>query len=240
MDTYPRQKNPFLDRRPYVYAIMWTNLNMAYIGVRYATSCHPNELWKKYFTSSNYVSQFRADHGEPDHIEIIDVFLTATEAIDAEHDILSSFALHISPVFLNKNAGGAIVMDDDVKAKVSAAAKGRVPWNKGKKCKGTPATWLQGKPAHNRGKKHTPDAYAKMTAKHRIHEYDGKLYTKGELTKLSGLSRDGFERRLRAGMTIKEAVETDSSALRTAANHRKFADPVIRAKLRKPTNPDIA
>ena len=230
MTTY-RKKNPFLDRRPYVYAILWTDLNMGYVGVRHAKGCDPSDLWNTYFTSSKYVREYRKLHGEPDRIEIIDTFLTAEEAIGAEHEILADFALHFSPVFLNKNCGGQIVMTEEIRKKVSDATKGRVPWNKGKKCKGTPAVWLHGKPAHNRGTNHSPEAMEKMMAPHRVHEYDGKLYALSELARLANLSVDGFKRRLRQGMSISEAVNTDSSALKTAANYKKFADPALRKLL---------
>ncbi|MBB5710835.1 hypothetical protein [Sphingomonas xinjiangensis] len=85
-----RQLNPFLGRRPYVYAIMWTELNLAYVGVRYRKGCHPDEFWKSYFTSSDHVASLRAEYGDPDHIEVLETFLTANEAIAAELDIIST------------------------------------------------------------------------------------------------------------------------------------------------------
>lgn len=140
MNTYQIKKNPFLDRRPYVYAIMWSDLNLAYLGVRHGKGCNPDDLWKTYFTSSRYVKELRAKHGEPDHLEIIDTFLTGDEAIKAEYEIILDFGLHTNPVFLNKACGRQIVVDDDVranmikaqsnksaetKARLSAALKGR-------------------------------------------------------------------------------------------------------------------
>ena len=54
-----------------------------YIGVRYAEGCHPNEFWKTYFTSSNYIIACRDLNGEPDHIETF-TFATANEAVAKE------------------------------------------------------------------------------------------------------------------------------------------------------------
>lgn len=107
MTTYQYQKNPFLDRRPYVYAIMWTEHNIAYIGVRYAKGCAPEDFWTSYFTSSKHVEKFREEHGEPDHIEILEEFLTADEAMNAECEIISTFELHTSSAFLNKCCPGS-------------------------------------------------------------------------------------------------------------------------------------
>lgn len=167
MNTYPTQKNPFLDRRPYVYAIMWTEKNMAYVGLRHAKGCHPGELWKRYFTSSKYVAEFRAKHGEPDHIEIIDTFLTAQEAIDAEDEIISDFELHKSVVFLNKNCSGAIHMDEEVCARLSAAMKGKPSPMKGKASplRGRQSP-LKGRPSPLKGYQHTAHARANMSASH--------------------------------------------------------------------------
>lgn len=124
MNTYQQQINPFLERRPYVYAIMWTQHNVAYVGVRFRKGCSPDDLWKSYFTSSRYVKEFRQKHGEPDYIEVLDVFLTPNEAVDAEAEIIELFALHQNPTFLNKASKGAIVQDADVRAKISAAKTG--------------------------------------------------------------------------------------------------------------------
>ncbi len=61
-----------------------------YIGVRYAEGCHPNEFWKTYFTSSNYVIACRDLNGEPNHIETF-TFATANEAIAKEKQLIREF-----------------------------------------------------------------------------------------------------------------------------------------------------
>ena len=59
---------------PYTYLIKWSSTNMKYYGVRYAKNCHPNDLWTSYFTSSDYVEEYRKIHGEPDIIQIRKIF----------------------------------------------------------------------------------------------------------------------------------------------------------------------
>lgn len=124
MSACSSQKNQFLGCRPFVYVVMWTQLNQAYLGVRYARGCHPSDLWSTYFTSSNYVARFREQNGEPDHIEVLETFLTAKEAIAAEKDIISTFELHRNPAFLNRNCAGTFVMDDVVRQQISSSKMG--------------------------------------------------------------------------------------------------------------------
>lgn len=124
MSDLVSQKNQFLGCRPFVYVVMWTRLNQAYIGVRYARGCDPSDLWNTYFTSSEYVAKFREQNGEPDHIEVLETFLTAREAIEAEKEIISTFELHRSPVFLNMNSAGTFVMTDEIRQKISSSKMG--------------------------------------------------------------------------------------------------------------------
>lgn len=58
----------------YTYLIGWTEHNKWYYGVRFAKNCHPNELWKTYFTSSKHVISFRNTFGEPDIINVRKTF----------------------------------------------------------------------------------------------------------------------------------------------------------------------
>lgn len=62
------------DRTPYTYLIGWSKLDRWYYGCRYGKNCHPNDLWRAYFTSSKHVKKFREEHGEPDVIQIRRVF----------------------------------------------------------------------------------------------------------------------------------------------------------------------
>jgi len=91
---------------PYTYLIGWSEHNTFYYGRRTAQNCNPNDFWVKYFTSSDDVSDFRKEHGEPNIIQIRKTFpenpdackiweCKVLERIDAQHD----------PRFLNKRNG---------------------------------------------------------------------------------------------------------------------------------------
>lgn len=201
MTTYQAKKNPFLDRRPYVYAIMWTEQNAAYVGVRHAKGCHPKDFWESYFTSSSYVREFRRLHGEPDHIEIIDTFLTAKEAVEAEYEIISTFSLHLSPAFLNMACGRQSVMTDEIRAKMSAAGMGRkrppevcAAISAGQKGKARPHKMKEGN--HFYGKTHSAETRQKMSeaAKNR----QPRKYTDEQRARMSLAQKAAAERRRQA------------------------------------------
>lgn len=225
--------NPFLERRPYVYAIMWTKHNTAYIGVRYGKNCHPDELWKEYFTSSRHVADFRKIHGEPDHIDVIEVFLTQKEAIDAEEDILRTFDLHHNPVFLNKNCAGAIVMDAAVRAKLSAAKKGKPAHNKGKPGKPTGRTFIplevrekiratalaKGmRPPSTKGRKATTEENQAKAERQRQaaprYDVNGMLMSLLEISNATGIGKATLWHRIKKmGLTAEQAIARSGVAL---------------------------
>ncbi len=74
-------------------------------GVRYARRCHPDDLWTSYFTSSKHVQKFREEHGEPDVIEVREVFPTDTLAREWEHKVLRRIGVVKSDRWLNKCDG---------------------------------------------------------------------------------------------------------------------------------------
>lgn len=47
---------------------------MRYYGKRTAEGCSPDDIWTTYFTSSEYVKDFRERFGEPDIIQIRKTF----------------------------------------------------------------------------------------------------------------------------------------------------------------------
>lgn len=90
--------------KPYTYLIGWTKIGQYYYGVRYAKGCHPDDFWKEYFTSSQYVSDLRKSFGEPDVIQIRKTFDTAEKAIEWENKVIRRLALHKQENFLNRCA----------------------------------------------------------------------------------------------------------------------------------------
>lgn len=134
--------------KPYTYLIGWSALNKWYYGVRYAKGCVPEDLWVKYFTSSQLVAAFRASNGEPDVVEVRRVFYTPAAAMDWEDRVLRRTDAVRSPQWINGSNGGKTFnasspitrakvaeanrgkrRSDEAKAKMSEAAKHRPPQN---------------------------------------------------------------------------------------------------------------
>jgi len=108
---------------PYTYLVGWSNLGEYYYGVRYAKGCHPNDLWSKYFTSSQNVKNYREQYGEPDIIQIRRTFTNANDAIAWEAKVLQRMKLHLHENFLNLCVYPAVSPE---------VMKKRTSWNKGK------------------------------------------------------------------------------------------------------------
>lgn len=93
-------------RNCYTYLIGWTNQNIWYYGKRTRVNCKPSDLWVKYFTSSVHVAAFREAYGEPDVIEVRNLFgLAHKECNRWEHRVLKRINAKSNPHFLNKNNG---------------------------------------------------------------------------------------------------------------------------------------
>lgn len=88
---------------PYTYLIGWSRLGTWYYGVRFAKDSSLDDLWTKYFTSSNRVKKFRATYGEPDVVEIRRVFSDKAAAQAWERRLLQRIGAVKSPYWLNAN-----------------------------------------------------------------------------------------------------------------------------------------
>jgi len=88
---------------PYTYLIGWSKHNKWYYGVRWAKNCRPEEMWKKYFTSSIYVKKFSEEFGPPDVIQIRKTFNTAKSARAWEHKVLVRMKVKHDDRWLNAN-----------------------------------------------------------------------------------------------------------------------------------------
>lgn len=91
---------------PYTYLLIWTTTNMKYYGVRYARGCNPSDLFKTYYTSSNYVKQYIKIHGLPDIVQIRRIFSDATHAQLWEQKVLTRIQAASRTDYLNKHNGG--------------------------------------------------------------------------------------------------------------------------------------
>jgi hypothetical protein len=87
----------------YTYLIGWTEHQKYYYGVRWANTSSPNDdLWKKYFTSSEIVREFRKTHGEPDIIKVDKVFNNKKDAVEYEFKYLKENNAVKSKIWLNQ------------------------------------------------------------------------------------------------------------------------------------------
>lgn len=114
---------------PYTYFIQWTKTGAKYYGVRYANDCHPDEFWKRYFTTSIYVDEYRKIHGEPDVIEIRKRFNDDDRVNRSrlwEHRVLKKLKVIRRSDYLNKSDSKSI---DPLAS--SKARTGVAPGNKG-------------------------------------------------------------------------------------------------------------
>ena len=108
----------------YTYLIGWTEHEKYYYGVRTANKTKPeNDLWKIYFTSSCYVKKFRELHGEPDLIYIHRTFESSDDARIFEIDTLRKLDILNEDMWLNKSISKSILIDDEVKERISASNK---------------------------------------------------------------------------------------------------------------------
>lgn len=93
---------------PYTYLLGWSDHSKYYYGVRYAKDCHPDELWKNYFTSSKHVKAFAAKHGAPDIIQIRRTFSSSDSARLWENKVLKRISAKHRKIFLNHTDNIAI------------------------------------------------------------------------------------------------------------------------------------
>lgn len=152
----------------FTYLIGWSKLNKWYYGRKTAKNCHPDNLWKTYFTSSKHVKQFRKDHGDPDIIQIRKTFTSVFECIKWENTVLRRLKVSKKDKWLNKTNGDlkfdttglpspmkGVKRPDiaeknkkgnslETRIKISKTRKERniVPYNKGKK--GLQNAWNKG------------------------------------------------------------------------------------------------
>ena len=112
----------------YTYRIKWIETGMSYYGVRYAKNCCPSELWSVYFTSSNYVKQYRKIYGEPDIIEIRKLFTSVEKARIWEQKVITRLQAHKRKDFLNRTNNISIynpTLSEEHKKLISKSRKGK-------------------------------------------------------------------------------------------------------------------
>ncbi len=140
---------------PYTYLLHHIPTNTFYYGVRWKKNCHPDEFWKKYFTSSKKkIPELRLKYGDNSfEFEIRKTFNCAEKAIIWENKVLRRMKVLSKPqIWLNRTNNKAILNEisptlgrkvpEEQKRKQSekmkgnfptnAFTKGHIPWSKGK------------------------------------------------------------------------------------------------------------
>lgn len=115
---------------PYVYIVKNKTTGLKYLGVRYAKGCHPDDLWKTYFTSSSLIKTLINAYGKEDfYIKIIHKYPNQPDQaiireakyfpfIKEREDYLNAcFSSGIIDLRINSKAGkvgGSIVRDKQI------------------------------------------------------------------------------------------------------------------------------
>ena len=115
---------------PYTYLIGWSRHNKFYYGARWAKNSSPNDLWKTYFTSSKHVKNFVEKYGDPDIIQIRNIFDSSQDAKLWEEQVLRRMNVISDNRFLNKNVNGKFLKEgpqskDHVEKRISATTISR-------------------------------------------------------------------------------------------------------------------
>lgn len=185
---------------PYTYHIAWTEQNKHYYGVRHSKSCHPNELWKTYFTSSKHVKAFRKRYGEPDLIEIRKTFDNSSVARMWEAKVLRRIKAAQSEHWLNKHNGDEIFYCTGHSQETKQKMRSRD--------KTTFAMYGKFGPEHQRyGKKHTKEWKAKQSLRAKAAAQGRRWYTNGDTNKWLRPNLDAIPPGFRLGRTLKQEVQ---------------------------------
>lgn len=109
--------------KPYTYYIYCKPLKKHYYGVRYAKNCNPDELWKKYFTSSKIIHQLIEIYGKNEfYFEVRKTFDDPKKALLWEQNVLRRMKINIRNDWLNRKLTGS---------GVNFYSIGEEAWNKG-------------------------------------------------------------------------------------------------------------
>ena len=120
----------------YTYLIGWSQQGKFYYGCQFGKKSNPDNLWKTYFTSSRHVKAFRAEHGEPDIIEVRKIFGgDGTACRKWEERVLTKIVNRRDGMWLNRRATSGkwftraghcagIPKSPEHRAEIGAASKG--------------------------------------------------------------------------------------------------------------------
>lgn len=188
------------DRDPFIYVIGWSELNLWYLGARWRVDCSPLDLWTRYFTSSKRVAEIREWFGEPDYFEIL-CRGSVEDVQKLERTIIRHFSLHLDERWLNKNAGTVfdnrgVVRTPEMKANLSRQRKG-IP---------RPIADAEYAARRQRAVFKAMGVNNPIAKRHRKHFWDGEYRNLRDMEQLTGVPQKLLASRIRAGMTLEEAV----------------------------------
>jgi group I intron endonuclease len=93
--------------QPYTYYLYHKPTGKHYYGVRTAKDCHPDELWKTYFSTSKIVKSLREQHGDDSfEYEVRKLFETSEDALSWETKFLTRIDAASKDEWLNRHNGG--------------------------------------------------------------------------------------------------------------------------------------
>ena len=125
---------------PFTYFIFHLPTGFKYYGAKFSKGCHPSDLWTKYFTSSKKVKQLIEEYGKDSFVyEIRKTFTNKDDCLKWENKVLERMHVLEKDDWLNNHIGGHRFRNNghnnyspEARAKMSAANKGKIPWNKGR------------------------------------------------------------------------------------------------------------
>lgn len=97
---------------PYTYLIKHLPSNRVYYGCRFSKDCHPDDLWKTYFTSSKHVKKLIEKDGKDSFIfEIRKTFESIGECRNWENRVLLKMNVIKRDIFINKTNNKSIAIE---------------------------------------------------------------------------------------------------------------------------------
>jgi len=163
----------------FTYLLGWSEHDRYYYGVRYKETATPASIGTTYFSSSKYVKNFIENFGAPDIVEIRKIFDDKNKAKVWEEKVLRRIGVISSERWINKsnnNSFRGIVMDQEIKNKISKSKKNKrlgTYYNDGKnnillrENKTVPDGYVKGKIMSDKQKQHINNLNSSLTKEKR-------------------------------------------------------------------------
>lgn len=139
---------------PYTYYLFHKPTGLKYYGVRFSKTCHPSDLWNKYFTSSKKVKKLIEEYGINSFVcEIRKTFKNKQEAINWETKVLQKLNVIHKKEWINESQG---------RANLKCASNGMLGKYHSEETKKKMSDAQRGEKNHMFGKQHTADSIEKI------------------------------------------------------------------------------